>query len=110
MTTVTNTLEELKKESRMGATGVENHSREVRRIDLTDFAARKAQIADELWSAAVDVGFFQRHVGTALTIGFAREFAIRQHCFTIHRDTERQITRLRIARLRRTKRRKSRRW
>ena len=52
-------LTELNKESRMGATGVENHSREVRRIDLSDFAARKAQIADELWAASVDVGFFQ---------------------------------------------------
>jgi isopenicillin N synthase-like dioxygenase len=52
-------LTELNKESRMGATGVENTSREVRRIDLTDFAVRKAQIADELWDAAVDVGFFQ---------------------------------------------------
>ena len=59
MTPLTTTLEELNKESRMGATGVESHSREVRRIDLTDFAARKAQIANELWDAAVDVGFFQ---------------------------------------------------
>ena len=52
-------LTELIKESRMGAMGVETTAREVRRIDLSDFEQRKAQIADQLWDAAVDVGFFQ---------------------------------------------------
>ncbi|NMG65569.1 isopenicillin N synthase family oxygenase [Azoarcus indigens] len=52
-------LNELNKESRMGAMGTENESREVRRIDLSDFEHRKAEIADQLWSASVDVGFFQ---------------------------------------------------
>ena len=52
-------LTELTKESRMGAMGVETTAREVRRIDLSDFEQRKAQIADQLWDAAVDVGFFQ---------------------------------------------------
>jgi len=53
------TLAELDKESRMGAMGSENAAREVRRIDLSDFEHRKAEIADQLWSAAVEVGFFQ---------------------------------------------------
>jgi hypothetical protein len=52
-------LAELNKESRMGAMGSESTAREVRRIDLSDFEARKAQIADELWNASVEVGFFQ---------------------------------------------------
>ena len=52
-------LTELQKESRMGAMGSVNTTREVRRIDLSDFEARKAEIADQLWDAAVDVGFFQ---------------------------------------------------
>ena len=52
-------LVELEKESRMGAMGSENPGREVRRIDLSDFEHRKAEIADQLWSAAVEVGFFQ---------------------------------------------------
>lgn len=52
-------LSELNKEARMGAMGTENATREVRRIDLTDFERRKAEIADQLWDAAVDVGFFQ---------------------------------------------------
>jgi len=52
-------LAELNKESRMGAVGSDSTAREVRRIDLSDFEARKAQIAEELWNASVDVGFFQ---------------------------------------------------
>jgi isopenicillin N synthase-like dioxygenase len=52
-------LAELHRESRMGAIGSETTQREIRRIDLSDYARRKAQIADELWQASVDVGFFQ---------------------------------------------------
>ncbi|HEY0200294.1 MAG TPA: 2-oxoglutarate and iron-dependent oxygenase domain-containing protein [Burkholderiaceae bacterium] len=51
-------LTELAKESRMGAMG-STTTREVRRIDLSDFDQRKAEIANQLWDAAVDVGFFQ---------------------------------------------------
>lgn len=50
---------ELQKEARMGALGTETESREVRVIDLSDFEQRRAEIADQLWDAAVDVGFFQ---------------------------------------------------
>lgn len=51
-------LHELSKESRMGARGVEA-AREVRIIDLTDFDQRKEEIADQVWQAATDIGFFQ---------------------------------------------------
>lgn len=51
-------LHELAKESAMGAVGTEA-AREVRVIDLSNFEARHAEIADQLWDAAVDVGFFQ---------------------------------------------------
>ncbi|KWB20502.1 2OG-Fe(II) oxygenase [Burkholderia cepacia] len=53
------TLVELEKEARMGGQGSETHAREVRRIDLRDFEARRTEITDELWEAATDVGFFQ---------------------------------------------------
>ncbi|MCP3711297.1 isopenicillin N synthase family oxygenase [Paraburkholderia sp. CNPSo 3274] len=53
------TLTELDKEARMGGLGSETHAREVRIIDLADFEERRAPIADELWAAATDVGFFQ---------------------------------------------------
>ncbi|MDR7015184.1 2OG-Fe(II) oxygenase family protein [Acinetobacter sp. 3657] len=52
-------LEELQKEARMGALGQETFEREVRVIDLSDFEKRKYEIAEQLWSAATDIGFFQ---------------------------------------------------
>lgn len=52
-------LEELQKESRMGALGQETYGREVRIIDLSNFEDRKYEIAEQLWSAATDIGFFQ---------------------------------------------------
>ena len=63
---MTYALHELTKESGMGAVGVEA-ARDVRVIDLTDFETRHAEIADQLWDAAVDVGFFQlKNHGIAL--------------------------------------------
>jgi isopenicillin N synthase-like dioxygenase len=59
MTATPYTLAELQKESRMGAMGSETLAREVRVIDLSDFEARRAEITEQLWNAAVDVGFFQ---------------------------------------------------
>jgi isopenicillin N synthase-like dioxygenase len=62
----TTTMQELQKESRMGAVGTEAR-REVRVIDMSDFERRRAEIADQLWDAAVDVGFFQlKNHGIAL--------------------------------------------
>lgn len=55
----TNDMHELLKERRMGGTGTVSTRRELRRIDLTDFESRFEEIADELWNAAVEVGFFQ---------------------------------------------------
>jgi isopenicillin N synthase-like dioxygenase len=51
-------LEELRREATMGGRGQEV-SREVPCIDLSDFDARKHEIADQLWSAATQIGFFQ---------------------------------------------------
>lgn len=50
---------ELAKEARMGAESTESTQREVRRIDLSDFEASKYEIANQLWNAAVEIGFFQ---------------------------------------------------
>ncbi|WP_314153490.1 2-oxoglutarate and iron-dependent oxygenase domain-containing protein, partial [Rouxiella badensis] len=52
-------LKELEKEAQMGAMGEETFTREVRCIDLSDFEKRKSEIADQLWQAAVEIGFFQ---------------------------------------------------
>ncbi|STU71783.1 Oxidoreductase [Klebsiella pneumoniae subsp. pneumoniae] len=42
-------LQELEKEALMGAEGEETFAREVRCIDLSNFAARKNDIAEQLW-------------------------------------------------------------
>jgi isopenicillin N synthase-like dioxygenase len=52
-------MRELERETAMGIAGTESTDREIRRIDVSDFAVRADQIADELWSAATDIGFFQ---------------------------------------------------
>ncbi len=52
-------LQELEKEALMGAEGEETFAREVRCIDLSNFAARKNDIAEQLWEAAVEIGFFR---------------------------------------------------
>ncbi|MFT4044178.1 MAG: 2OG-Fe(II) oxygenase family protein [Gordonia sp. (in: high G+C Gram-positive bacteria)] len=51
-------MTELRRERRMGAMGTES-DREVRRISLADLTGRRSEIANELWSAATDIGFFQ---------------------------------------------------
>lgn len=51
-------LTELNRERRMGDQGTER-DREVRRISLAGLDSRRSQVADELWSAATDIGFFQ---------------------------------------------------
>jgi isopenicillin N synthase-like dioxygenase len=52
-------LDELERESRMGGVGEEIRTREVRIIDISDFEARRTEIAEQLWEASVDIGFFQ---------------------------------------------------
>lgn len=51
-------MTELQRERAMGALGTES-DREVRRISLADINSRRSQVADEIWSAATDIGFFQ---------------------------------------------------
>lgn len=56
---MTYSMDELKREAQMGAEGTETSDREVRRISIAHFEKRFDEIADELWSAATDIGFFQ---------------------------------------------------
>ncbi|MBQ1766591.1 MAG: 2-oxoglutarate and iron-dependent oxygenase domain-containing protein, partial [Aquincola sp.] len=81
--TDTTTMQELAKESRMGAMGSETHAREIRRIDLSDFEARKAEITEQLWAASVDIGFFQvTNHGIALA-DIQRAFAMTEAFFAL---------------------------
>ncbi|MFD1383172.1 isopenicillin N synthase family dioxygenase [Rhodanobacter aciditrophus] len=52
-------LEELQRETTFGGAGIEADDRQVPIIDLSNFEERRAEIADELWQAATEIGFFQ---------------------------------------------------
>ena len=43
----------------MSGMGLVDESREVRVIDISEFESRRAEIADQLWRAATEIGFFQ---------------------------------------------------
>jgi isopenicillin N synthase-like dioxygenase len=52
-------LTELTRERRLGGQGGAAADREIRRVSLRDFDARRAEISGELWAAAREIGFFQ---------------------------------------------------
>lgn len=81
-------MDELRKESRMGDLGVETTAREVRRIDLSNFEQRKAQIADELWNAAVDIGFFQVYNHGISQQAIQDAFAMTERFFDLPPETK----------------------
>ena len=51
-------LVELNQEQTLGGVGT-TKARDVPRIDMRGFEARKAEIADQLWQASTEIGFFQ---------------------------------------------------
>lgn len=80
-------LNELNKETRMGALGTET-AREIRRIDLSDFERRKDEIAEQLWSASVDIGFFQL-TGHGIALDeIRRAFALSEAFFGLPDDVK----------------------
>ena len=58
MSTNHDVMAELRREATLGGIGAEI-AREIPRIDLANFAVRKPQIADLLWQASTEMGFFQ---------------------------------------------------
>ncbi|WP_441231360.1 isopenicillin N synthase family dioxygenase [Tardiphaga sp. 215_C5_N2_1] len=61
MTTKSNVgyaLDELNQETNFGGVGGLKH-RDIPRIDLASFKVRKQEIADQLWAASTEIGFFQ---------------------------------------------------
>ncbi len=79
---------ELEKESRMGAIGTETRQREVRVIDLADFDARRGEIADRLWDAANDVGFFQLKNHGIAPAAITEAFAMTRRFFALPDDVK----------------------
>ncbi len=58
MTPADYNLAELNKETRIGGEGL-TVDRAIPQIDMSDFWNRKAEITEELWKAATEIGFFQ---------------------------------------------------
>jgi len=92
MPSADNVSVELARESRMGASvAAATVMREVRRIDLTDFEARREAIAEELWEAAVEVGFFQV-VNHGIELSRVREaFALTERFFALPDATKARL-------------------
>lgn len=83
-------LQELEKEALMGAQGEETFAREVRCIDLSNFATRKNDIAEQLWEAAVEIGFFQvSHHGIPLA-DIRQAFSMTEAFFDLPDEVKRQ--------------------
>lgn len=82
-------LAELNLEKTFGGIGG-TKAREVPRIDLSRFEARKAEIADQLWAAASEIGFFQ-----LVNHGIPQEqvdeaFTMTERFFALSHDTKGQ--------------------
>ena len=74
----------------MGGQGEETTAREVRVIDLSDFDARKAEIAEQLWSASVDIGFFQVSGHGIAQADVDAAFARAEQLFALPREVKAQ--------------------
>ncbi|MFI5808331.1 isopenicillin N synthase family dioxygenase [Streptomyces sp. NPDC051561] len=85
-------LTELDREARMGGAGTERTDREIRRIDLSDFEDRREEITQQLWDAAVEVGFFQIHHHGIDLAAVRRAFATTRDFFALPEETKAQYT------------------
>ncbi|MFN3007345.1 isopenicillin N synthase family dioxygenase [Mycolicibacterium wolinskyi] len=84
---MTSDMTELQRERGMGGLGTER-AREVRRISLAGLDTRRADIADELWSAATDIGFFQVVDHGIDLDDVGRAFAMAEAFFTLPDDVK----------------------
>lgn len=89
MTQSTYGLAELNKETTIGAMGT-TKMREVPRIDLSHFEARKAEIADQLWTAATKIGFFQLINHGIPQAQIDEAFEMTERFFALPHDTKAQ--------------------
>jgi isopenicillin N synthase-like dioxygenase len=81
-------LTELEREARMGALGTETTEREIRRISLADLDARATEVADQLWAAATDIGFFQLIDHGIDLAEVDRAFALAQQFFALPEEVK----------------------
>ena len=80
-------LAELKKEHGLGGIGA-TKARDVPRIDMSGFDKRKPEIAEQVWNASTEIGFFQ-----IVNHGIPQEqvdeaFAMTERFFALPNDTK----------------------
>lgn len=81
------TLTEVEKEKTYGHYGVEVE-RDIPKIDLSDFSQRKQAVADELWTAATEIGFFQLiNHGISETL-IDEAFTASEHFFSLPQEVK----------------------
>lgn len=83
-------LAELELEATLGSQGRETSQREIRLIDLSDFENRKQQIADQLWEAATEIGFFQIEQHDIPLTDIQQAFATMQRFFDLPMQIKQQ--------------------
>ena len=81
-TVTTHSMAELAKEATLGGMGFEV-DRKIPRIDMSHFADRKAEIADQLWVASIDIGFFQVYNHGIEQAVIDRAFAFAERFFAL---------------------------
>jgi isopenicillin N synthase-like dioxygenase len=83
-------LDELNRETTFGGVGGTKH-RDVPRIDMNSFEARKAEIAEQLWKASTEVGFFQlTHHGIPQEL-VDEAFAMTERFFALPQDAKSKL-------------------
>lgn len=84
-------LQELQFESTLGSEGSETHARAIPLIDLQGFDARRAEIADQLWQAATETGFFQLENHGISPAEIHRAFAASEQFFALPQSVKQQF-------------------
>ena len=80
-------MEELRREATLGGVGVEV-DRAIPVIDLADFDTRRGEIADALWAAASEVGFFQIVNHGLSNAEIAEAFDLAERFFALPHDVK----------------------
>ena len=83
-------LDELNKETTFGGAG-RTKSRAIPQIDMNDFAARKREIADQLWQASTEIGFFQLINHGIPQQQIDEAFLMTERFFALPQDTKAQF-------------------
>lgn len=81
-------LAELELESTLGGEGIEDNARKVPLIDMSNFEQRRAEITEQLWAAATDIGFFQLQNHGIPIAQIQSAFAMAEQFFALPESTK----------------------